>query len=330
MDAHPSRAPAGIPICRILPLMNESPRDWFFLQGGAIFFRCSKTARSLFFAAALTAPAQRFSFGVKAGAPVTAAIPYDVSPYSMVDTGRWTVGPTAEVRLFSHLSFEADALFRGYRFQSTGGSFILAGTSQVTGQPVPASESFRQNTKEWDFPLLLKYRFQAGTIHPFVDGVFEFAHASSDFTNSITCLTASDTCSAAGIGSYITSQNIYSSSVNRHGPAAGAGIEFKFGKVKISPEVRYTRLTRPNANEVTVLAGFSFQGPLPYHHTSSFRRLHQKGDSVSWARSVPMAQSLMSPNAGSGKQHRSDRARAAEIVPLQQSPIAGGSIQDGV
>jgi hypothetical protein len=46
--------------------------------------------------------------------------------------------------------------------------------------------------------------------------------------------------------------------VNRQGPAAGVGIEFKFGKVKISPEVRYTKLTRPNANEVTVLAGFTF------------------------------------------------------------------------
>ena len=94
----------------------------------------------------------------------------------MVDTGRWTVGPTAEVRLFGHLSVEADALFRGYRLQSSGGSFILSGTS-VVAIPVPVSASFRQNAKEWDFPLLLKYRFQAGAMHPFVDAGFEFAHA---------------------------------------------------------------------------------------------------------------------------------------------------------
>ena len=212
----------------------------------------------LFFMAALTAPAQRFSFGVKAGAPVTDALPYDASPFSMVDTGRWTVGPTAEVRLFSHLSFEADALYRGYRSLSSGGSFILAGTSLVTNQTVPVSASFRQNAKEWDFPLLLKYRFQAGKMHPFVDAGFEFAHTSSDFTNSFICLTGPNTCSATGIGSYITSQSSYSSRVNRHGPAAGVGMEFKFGKVRISPEVRYTKLTRPNANEVTVLAGFTF------------------------------------------------------------------------
>jgi hypothetical protein len=209
----------------------------------------------LFYAAALTASAQTFSFGVKAGAPVTAALPYDSSPYSIVDTGRWTVGPTAEVRLFGHLSFEADALFRGYRSQSSGG-FILAGTSLVSLQTAPVSAFFRQNTKEWDFPLLLKYRFQAGTMHPFVNAGFEFAHASSDFT--IRCFAGPDICSAAGIGSSVTSQNRYSSSVNRQGPAAGVGMEFKFGKVKISPEVRYTQLTRPNANEVTVLAAFTF------------------------------------------------------------------------
>ena len=217
----------------------------------------------LFFAAALTAPAQTFSFGVKAGAPVTDALPSDGSPFSIVDTGRWTVGPTAEVRLFSHLSFEADALFRGYRSVSSGGFTlaILAGPSFITNQAAPGSALFRQSTKEWDFPLLLKYRFQAGTIHSFVDGGYELAHASSDLT-SFACPAGSDTCSAAnigsGVGSSVPLQSRSSIGVNRHGPAAGVGIEFKFGKIKISPEVRYTRLSRPNANEVTVLAGFTF------------------------------------------------------------------------
>jgi hypothetical protein len=46
--------------------------------------------------------------------------------------------------------------------------------------------------------------------------------------------------------------------VNRRGPAAGVGLEFKYGRLRIAPEVRYTRLDRPNANEVTVMAGFTF------------------------------------------------------------------------
>jgi hypothetical protein len=214
----------------------------------------------LFFAAALTAPAQRFSFGIKAGAPVTSAIPGDVSPYSIVDTGRWTVGPTAEVRLVGHLSFEFDALYRGYRAQSSDGAIIAAGTSFIN-LAAPGVFSSRQNTKEWDFPLLLKYRFQAGPIHPFVDGGFEFAHTSSDYT--LTCLASQDVCSAASIAAgagtaFVNSQSQYRGSVNRRGPAAGVGLEFKYGRLRIAPEVRYTRLTRPDANQVTVLAGFTF------------------------------------------------------------------------
>src|SRR5690349_4677695 len=115
----------------------------------------------LIFVAALTAQAQTFSFGAKAGVPVTSALPYDNSPYSIVDTGRWTVGPTAEVPLFSHLSFEADALFRAYRFQTTGASFLSSGFTMIANQ-AGASGYSRQDTKEWDFPLLLKYRFHAG------------------------------------------------------------------------------------------------------------------------------------------------------------------------
>lgn len=210
----------------------------------------------LFFAAAFTASAQRFSFGVKAGAPVTPALSGDSAPYSMVDTGRWTVGPTAEVRLLGNLSLEFDALFRGYRQQQSFGAYIGAGPSGPGD--VAFSSSFRQDAKEWDFPLLLKYRLKTGPLHPFFDAGFEFAHVSSDFTSSTTCLGTADACNASGLSSFFQPQSSYSSSVNRRGPAAGIGVEFKYGRLKIAPEVRYTKLTRPNVNEITVMAGFTF------------------------------------------------------------------------
>jgi hypothetical protein len=213
---------------------------------------------SFFFAAALTASAQRFSFGVKAGVPVTSALPNYAGATGMVDTGRWTVGPTVEVRLFDHLSFEFDALYRGYRQQQSFGAYfaIQSGANSVPIVTVPVYVSARQDAKEWDLPLLLKYRFHAGPVHPFVDAGFEFAHVSSDFTSTQMCLGTSDACSAAGVVSY--AQNGYTSGVNRRGPAAGAGMEFKYGRVRIAPEVRYTKLTQPTANEATVLVGFTF------------------------------------------------------------------------
>ena len=215
----------------------------------------------IFLAVALTASAQRFTFGVKAGAPVTSAHPNeDSAPYSMVDTGRWTVGPTAEVRLFGNLSFEGDALFRGYRYEQSSGFNAIPSGAGLTNinSVVPIFSSFRQDAKEWDIPLLLKYRLHAGPLRPFVDAGFEFAHVSSDFTSSTTCLGTADACNASGLTAFFYPSASYHSSVNRRGPAAGVGLEFKYGRLRIAPEVRYTRLDRPNANEVTVMAGFTF------------------------------------------------------------------------
>ena len=66
------------------------------------------------------APAQIVSVGVKAGVPVTPAAPnYGGDFQGMIDTGRWTVGPTIELHLGSRFSIEADALYRAYRQQNT-------------------------------------------------------------------------------------------------------------------------------------------------------------------------------------------------------------------
>jgi hypothetical protein len=39
----------------------------------------------------------------------------------------------------------------------------------------------------------------------------------------------------------------------------GVGVEFKMGKIKVAPEIRYTHPSNArNVNQVTVLAGFTF------------------------------------------------------------------------
>ena len=74
----------------------------------------------LFLLLPVLAPAQLISVGVKAGIPVTQALPDYVSSSSgLLDTGRWTVGPTIELRLVHGFSLEADALYRAYRLQQT-------------------------------------------------------------------------------------------------------------------------------------------------------------------------------------------------------------------
>ena len=210
---------------------------------------------TLFFAAAILAPAQIVSFGVKAGIPLTPALPYFYDYGSnMLDTGRWTIGPTVELRLGRGFAFEVDALYRGYSAVNAYASpqVILPGINLV-----PTFSSNRQNTKVWDFPLLLKYRFTAGRVHPFVALGYTRSHESSDVNGSFTCLGTADACSASNLSPYYHNFT-YKGSYNREGATAGVGVEFKYGKIKIAPEVRYTRFFQPNQSNATLMVGFTF------------------------------------------------------------------------
>jgi hypothetical protein len=35
-------------------------------------------------------------------------------------------------------------------------------------------------------------------------------------------------------------------------------VEFKYGRIKVAPEVRYTRFVTPNTNNATLMVGFTF------------------------------------------------------------------------
>jgi hypothetical protein len=208
--------------------------------------------------AALTAPAQVVSLGFKAGVPMTDAIPSYYGINGQLDTGRWTVGPTVEFRLYRGLSVEADFLYRGYRVNSnyanTSISVIGPGTTVVTLPPIYSAS--QQDTKLWDIPLLVKYKFGSKPWKPFVDAGYVWTHQSSDVTSTFECLGAADACSAAGNFFYLPMR--YSFSNYSNGEVAGLGVEFKYWKVKIAPEIRYTHSDRYTKNEATLLVGFTF------------------------------------------------------------------------
>jgi hypothetical protein len=204
------------------------------------------------FLPACTAQAQIFSYGFKAGLPVTPALAgFGSSANPYLDTGRWTIGPSVELHLFRGLSFEFDALFRGYT--------IVSNFPALTPSNAVLLESARSSTKVWDFPLLLKYRLPGQRLRPFVDAGYQWTHQSSDEFISTEALTPVS-CFSGGAticgeyGGPATSGKFWS---NARGPVAGAGVEFKYRRVRIEPEVRYTHLN-PDNNLVTILAGFTF------------------------------------------------------------------------
>src|SRR5712692_8864542 len=92
---------------------------------------------------AAAAVAQPFSFGVKAGVPLTDFLSTVQSPnfgYNS-NTKRYIVGPTVELRLPFGLGIELDALYRRMDYTSTS-NFIDAFTSGST------------TGNAWEFPLL--------------------------------------------------------------------------------------------------------------------------------------------------------------------------------
>jgi hypothetical protein len=111
--------------------------------------------------------------------------------------------------------------------------------------------AFRSNTgvsqpeftaSSWQFPLLVKYRFAGVIIHPFLEAGPVFHHLSD--------ITISGTGPDTGV-------------------VFGGGVEIKLGKMRLSPEVRYTRwggvkslsptqLWKFNQNQADGLVGITF------------------------------------------------------------------------
>jgi hypothetical protein len=128
--------------------------------------RVSILLSTLLLVARVPAYSQLFSFGVKVGTPLTTPYTKEFVPDGGVSTDeqRFTVGPTIEVHLPFHLSFEADALWRQSSFIEGGANF----------------NTVHATVNDWQIPLLAKYEAKVGPLHPFIDGGVSYRHVSSD------------------------------------------------------------------------------------------------------------------------------------------------------
>jgi len=189
--------------------------------------------------------AQPFSAGIKAGIPLTDflnAAGNGTFDYSAPNQ-RYIVGGVAELRLPLGLGVEFDALYRKLGFTGSG---------TLAGSPTTISAS----GNNWEFPLLLKYRFHFPVVRPYLDaGV------------------AWDT--IAGLKETIVSVALPPSSpsaLQRNttmGFVVGGGVDIHAIFLHISPEIRFTRwnstqigdtlgLLHSNLNQGEFLVGFTF------------------------------------------------------------------------
>jgi len=160
--------------------------------------------------------------------------------------GRWTVGPSIEVRLPFRFALEFNALYRTQR-QNYSFSSPLS----------PANNSYLvtggERSSIWDFPLLLKYRFNLGPLRPFVSGGYSWSRNSTLATNVTRCLGPVGSCFPAN-APFPEPNPLFrneSKTFQKGSPVAGVGLEFKTRYLR--PRNEY-----PVSSRIRALVGFTW------------------------------------------------------------------------
>ena len=194
--------------------------------------------------------AQPFSAGIKCGVPLTDflnAAESGTFNYT-APTQRYIIGGMAEVRLPLGLGVEFDALYRRLSYNGSGNLVDVFTTSTTTGS-------------NWEFPLLLKYRFHFPVVRPYVDAGVAWdtlAGLKQTITETGPFLLGSSSSTPSELKKNTTM-----------GFVVGGGVDIHAVFLHISPEIRFTRwnaaqisdaagLLHSNLNQAEFLVGFTF------------------------------------------------------------------------
>jgi opacity protein-like surface antigen len=197
---------------------------------------------------AAAALAQPFSFGVKAGVPLTEFLNAAESQQFAFNstTNRYIVGPTAELHLPFGLGVEVDVLYRRFDYNGSGTLAGVLTSSSTTGNA-------------WEFPLLAKYRFsKMKIVHPYVDAGVAWDTLSGLAQTIVKNHIATTTSTPAELNATAT-----------RGFVMGGGLSVKVLVIHLSPEIRFTRwgaqhfidpngLLHSNVNQGEFLLGITF------------------------------------------------------------------------
>lgn len=193
---------------------------------------------------------QQFRIGFVGATPITSAFtrstlsypgdPVNPPSFFAVESGQrgFIAGLDLEALISSRFSIEGNALHRD----------LWARTIYTLNPGTPAAATTTRTfiaSTTWEFPLLFKYTMGTDRLRPFVDGGVSFR--SLEGTN------------APG--------------PSRHGLTAGAGVAIGFGRIQLTPQLRYTRWARSDTNgsydvkrdQLEFLTGVSYRVPATLH-----------------------------------------------------------------
>jgi hypothetical protein len=206
------------------------------------------TALAAYLAGTCVAYGQRFTYGVMGGASTI-----EPTQANQDESRRYVVGGALEVSLFRGFAVETDFFYRhnGFSGQFNFVPGIFSGASVV---PISASDRIRLDV--FELPVVGKYYFlRDAKVQPFVLTGFSFRKA---FTN----VDSSSTYNNNGVVSTTNSNSSYWTPTNV-GATVGAGLNWRFGRVAVSPQFRYTFWgATPNQGlskqQADVLVGITF------------------------------------------------------------------------
>ena len=211
-----------------------------------------------FLLAVLPACSQPFSIGVIGGGVATGGL--DPSADNIWDGKRYTVGISAEVRLpLPRLAIEVDGLYKRAGQRAQACAFTSCSYSEVRADV-------------FEIPFLLKYRLPRLTpVTPFVDGGVSYQHVRAASGALLTWRTG-PVVAGEVVDLTVHRFPLTMPAENHVGIVAGGGIELRAGRIRVSPEFRYTRwnsaywesagprgfFTASNLNQVEGLASIRF------------------------------------------------------------------------
>jgi hypothetical protein len=200
--------------------------------------------------------AQEFRFGLKGGVPLTAYFDTGVFPVRggilefSAATRRYTLGPSVEWRLTPRIGLEFDALYRRF-------GYVRNENTSVSGTTIRSSYEVQGNS--WDFPLMAKYRRDA-RVAPYAAGGFVLRYIGAGRARGTSMVQTGETTITTPIDSEDGVQ------LFAPGATAAVGIEFGWTRIRVLPEVRYSRWGTTNisgplhlkANQIDFVVGLLF------------------------------------------------------------------------
>lgn len=176
------------------------------------------------------ASSQPLSFGLKAGVPLTSLLKADPTSAASATTNPYIAGAFIEFRLPRNLSLEFDALYRHLHY------------SDSLSIPLLGGEFEHVSAGAWEFPLLLKYRLGENAAHPFVSAgsAFDVLALKNSFAEFSVVPPSVGTTTGTNSSPLSLKNSVVA------GFTGGAGVEIPAGRLRISPEVRYTYWLSPH------------------------------------------------------------------------------------